>query len=51
MANLKRFYRDKDSIRLVSESDQNIRPIVLHADDLETSGYTINGKIIRVIKN
>jgi SOS-response transcriptional repressor LexA len=50
MANLKRFYRDNDTIRLVSESDQNIQPIILHADDLETSGYVINGKIIRVIK-
>lgn len=50
MANLKRFYRDSDTIRLVSESDQNISPIVLHAEDLESSGYMINGRIIRVIK-
>jgi SOS-response transcriptional repressor LexA len=51
MANLKRFYKNKNTIQLVSESDQNIQPIILHADDLETSGYVINGKIIRVIKN
>lgn len=51
-ANFKRFYKDdnKQEIRLVSESTSDIPPIVLHEDDLEDSGYTVNGVVVRVIK-
>jgi len=52
-ANLKRFYQDikKREIRLVSESTHEIPPIVLHDDDIDGSGYLVNGVVLRVIKN
>jgi len=52
-ANFKKFYKDenKQEIRLVSESTENIPPIVLHADELESLGYLVNGVVIKVIKN
>ncbi len=52
-ANLKRFYEDKTNkeIKLVSESTSNMPPIVLHKNDLESSGYMVNGVVVRVIKN
>jgi repressor LexA len=51
-ANIKRFYEDRESneIRLVSESSLKIPPIILHKDDLDSIGYTINGVVIKVIK-
>lgn len=53
VANLKRYYKDskKREIRLVSESSLNIPPIVLHEEDIESLGYLVNGRIIKVIKN
>lgn len=50
--NFKRFYKDdkKREIRLVSESTFDIPPIVLHEDDINDSGYMVNGTILRVIK-
>lgn len=53
VANFKKFFKDDDSkeIRLVSESTLNIPPIILHEDDLETSGYLVNGVVIKVVKN
>ena len=53
VANFKKFFKDEKSkeIRLVSESTSDIPPIVLHEDDLETSGYLVNGVVIRVVKN
>lgn len=52
-ANFKRFYQDKNKneIRLVSESTSEIPPIVLHEEDINTSNYLINGVVVRVIKN
>lgn len=52
-ANIKKFFKDEKrrEIKLVSESTLNIPPIVLHEDDLNTSGYMVNGVIARVIKN
>ena len=52
-ANFKKFFKDDESkeIRLVSESTLNIPPIILHEDDLETSGYLVNGVVIKVVKN
>jgi len=52
-ANLKRFYEDKENqeIRLVSESSQNLPPIVIHKSDLNNSSYMINGTVLRVIRN
>ncbi|MBI2473990.1 hypothetical protein HYV70_05565 [Candidatus Uhrbacteria bacterium] len=52
-ANFKRFYKDKakHEIRLVSESTSPIPPIVLHEEDLNTSGYLVNGVVIKVVKN
>ena len=52
-ANFKKFFKDDDSkeIRLVSESTLSIPPIILHEDDLETSGYLVNGVVIKVVKN
>ena len=53
VANFKKFFKDEKSkeIRLVSESTSDIPPIVLHEEDLETSGYLVNGVVIRVVKN
>jgi SOS-response transcriptional repressor LexA len=53
VANLKRFYKDtkQREIRLVSESSLNIPPIILHEEDIESLGYFVNGKIIRVVKS
>lgn len=49
-ANLKRFYRDADgTVRLVSESTENIPPILIHPDDF--ANFMINGVVVRVIKN
>jgi len=50
-ANFKRFYKDDNEIRLVSESTSDIAPIVLHEDDVNTSGYMVNGVVVRVVKN
>lgn len=52
-ANFKKFFKDeeKHEIRLVSESTIDMPPIILHEEDLETSGYLVNGVVIRVIKN
>jgi len=52
-ANFKKFFKDdkKEEIRLVSESTLDIPPIILHKDDLETSGYLVNGVVIKVVKN
>lgn len=52
-ANFKKFFKDDKTreIRLVSESTLNIPPIILHEDDLETSGYLVNGVVIKVVKN
>lgn len=52
-ANFKKFFKDdkKEEIRLISESTLDIPPIILHKDDLETSGYLVNGVVIKVIKN
>ncbi|MCK5332444.1 hypothetical protein KAJ41_01105 [Candidatus Parcubacteria bacterium] len=49
-ANLKRYYRTNKEIRLVSESNLNIPPIVLHEDDIKTPNYLINGVVLKVIK-
>lgn len=53
VANFKKFFKDEKSkeIRLVSESTSDIPPIVLHEEDLEVSGYLVNGVVIRVVKN
>ena len=52
-ANFKRFYKDdsKKELRLVSESTSEIPPIVLHEDDIDTSGYLVNGVVLRIVKN
>ncbi|MCF7820145.1 MAG: winged helix-turn-helix transcriptional regulator [Candidatus Pacebacteria bacterium] len=51
-ANIKRFYHDRVNreIRLVSESTLKIPPIVLHEDDIHTTGYAINGVAVKVIR-
>lgn len=51
-ANFKKFFKDdkKEEIRLVSESTLDIPPIILHKDDLESSGYLVNGVVIKVVK-
>jgi len=50
-ANFKRFYKNDEEIKLVSESTLDIPPIILHKDDVNTSGYMVNGVVVRVIKN
>jgi SOS-response transcriptional repressor LexA len=50
LANFKKFFKDDGEIRLVSESTENIPPIVLHEQDLSTSGYLVNGVVVRVVK-
>jgi SOS-response transcriptional repressor LexA len=52
-ANFKKFFKDenKKEIRLLSESTENIPPIVLHEEELEELGYSVNGVAIKVIKN
>jgi SOS-response transcriptional repressor LexA len=51
-ANVKKFKIDheKHEIRLVSESDHDIPPIIIHEDDVESGRYLVNGIITRVIK-
>ncbi|MDD5032716.1 MAG: S24 family peptidase [Candidatus Pacebacteria bacterium] len=51
-ANFKKFFKDdsKHEIRLVSESTQEIPPIILHESDINSSSYMVNGVAVRVIK-
>ena len=51
-ANFKRFYKDNahHEIRLVSESTEEYPPIVLSEEDMEASGYCVNGVVMRVVK-
>jgi len=48
MANIKRFYHDKENqqIVLLSESTYNFPPIYIH----ETDDFLINGRVIQIIK-
>ena len=48
MANIKRFYHDKENqqIVLLSDSTHNFPPIYIH----ETDDFLINGKVIQIIK-
>ena len=50
LANFKKFFKEDGEIRLISESTEDIPPIVLHEQDLSTSGYLVNGVVVRVIK-
>ena len=52
-ANFKKFYKDNErkEIHLISESTLDIPPIILHQDDISTSGYLVNGVVVRVVKN
>jgi SOS-response transcriptional repressor LexA len=50
-ANFKRFYKNDEEIKLISESTLDIPPIILHEEDVNTSGYIVNGVIVKVIKN
>ncbi|MEI6092779.1 MAG: S24 family peptidase, partial [bacterium] len=49
-ANIKKFIRDKDNdqIVLISESDKNYPPIIIHEKD--DFSYIVEGKVIQVIK-
>lgn len=51
-ANFKKFFKDdaKREIRLMSESTYDIPPIIIHDEDIEMSGYLVNGVVVRVIK-
>ena len=51
-ANFIKFFKDdgKKEIRLLSESTLDIPPIVLHQEDIDSSGYLVNGVVVRVIK-
>ena len=49
-ANFKRFYKQGDEIRLVSESTLELPPIILHKEDVDSIGYVINGVAVKVIK-
>jgi SOS-response transcriptional repressor LexA len=46
VTNIKRFFRDGNEIRLVSESNIDISPIVIHQED----NYMIGGVILKVVK-
>lgn len=52
-ANFKKFFKDEKNheIRLVSESTEEFHPIILHESDIDSSGYMVNGVVVRVIKN
>lgn len=50
-ANFKKFFKEKEEVRLVSESTLDIPPIVLHEEDINVSGYMVNGVVVRVVKN
>jgi repressor LexA len=52
-ANFKKFFKDnkKEEVRLVSESTRDYPPIIMHKDDIDTSGYLVNGVVVKVIKN
>lgn len=51
-ANIKKFIVDRKNKQLVllSESSQDLPPIYIHPQDLADSTYTINGKVVWVIK-
>ena len=49
-ANFKRFYKDDEEIRLISESTLDIPPMICRQEDLESASYLVNGVVIRVIK-
>lgn len=46
VANMKKFYKINNEIRLISESTSEIPPIVIHEDD----DYMISGVILMVVK-
>jgi len=50
-ANIKRFYKNGNEIRLVSESKSEIPPIILTKEDIEANSYLVCGVVVRVIKN
>ncbi len=52
-ANFKKFFKDdkRREIRLTSESKREIPPIILHESDVNSSGYMVNGVVVRVVKN
>jgi len=45
-ANIKRYYKDNDQIILISESNEEHFPIIIH----ETDPYLIVGKVVDIIK-
>lgn len=48
MANIKKLREEPDKVYLLSESSQNLPPIVLHKDD--SLNYVLAGKVVQVIK-
>lgn len=52
-ANFKKFFKDdkKKEVRLISESTLDIPPITLHQEEISSSGYLVNGVVVRVVKN
>ena len=48
MANIKKFRQEPDNIYLISESNRDLPPIVLHKDD--SLDLVLAGKVIQVIK-
>lgn len=48
MANIKKFKKNGNQIMLVSESNQDYPPIIIHQDDL--NNYMVNGEVVQVIK-
>lgn len=47
LANIKRFYREKDRITLLSESTEQFDPIFIHPEDQSDS--LIGGKVVQVV--
>lgn len=45
-ANIKKFLKEPDRVVLLSESTEDIPPILIHKDD----DFLINGKVVKVIK-
>lgn len=49
-ANIKKFISEKNRIALVSESNEDYPPIIIHPEDIKSFNYIINGKVVGVIK-
>lgn len=49
-ANIKKFILEENRIILISESNEDYPPIIIHPEDVKSYNYIVNGKVVGVIK-